>query len=140
MNMTKQRIALLGMIGVFALTGCASTKQLVPRPSGESITSGKTQVHIRRPGQIWGTANAFKVLDGAKEIGSLGPRGDLLWEREPGELKLSVGPKIFNMGNFTPIEMNLKEGERHEFEAWFPFFYPFSHHGLDYTGERRSDK
>ena len=130
MNIT--RVAALGIFA-FMVAGCASTKQFAPRPDESAITPGKAQIRVYRPGQLWGTANAFKVSDGTNVVGHLGPKGELLWERDAGEMTLSASPTILSMGGFNVEEAQLESGKRYEYEAWFPFFYPFSHHGLERT-------
>jgi len=130
--------SLCSLIGLLTVCGCASTKQFVPRPDPQNISPGKAQIQINRPGQIWGTANALIVVDNATDIGVIGPRGNLLWERDPGELNLAVGPKMLNMGHFDAPLIKVKAGYRYEFNTWLPFWYPFSRSGIEYIGEYKS--
>lgn len=133
--MNATRATVLGIVTAM-MTACASTTQFAPRPDGSAATPGKAQVRVYRPGQLWGTANAFTVADGTNVIGKLGPKGDLLWDRDPGDMSLTATPTILSMGGFKAPEAKVESGKRYEYEAWFPFFYPFSHHGLEKTGEK----
>ena len=129
--MGKHEIALISAVAVFLTTGCASTKQLARRPDESAISPGRVQVQVRRPFQFRGCICKVKIRDNNQTIGYLGPRGKLLWERDPGELCLEGGLTTWNLGDFEPITTNTKVGNRYNFEARIPFWYPISRSGLE---------
>lgn len=134
MRISLMRVA-VAVAAVVLTAGCATTHQLVPKPAADSISPGKVQIELHRTGQWYGIANGFAVKDHGQKIGTLGPKGTLFWESDPGDLDLLVGPTILNMGNFHQVVMKLDTGNRYSFETWFPFWYPFSRTGLKYLNK-----
>ena len=135
--MGMQEIALISVVAVFLTTGCASTKQLVRRPDESAIALGKVQVQVRRPLQLpplfeWMCCwTKVKIKDNNQTIGYLGPRGKLLWERDPGELCLEGGLTTWNMGDFASVTKNTEDGNRYNFNVHIPFWYPISRSGIE---------
>lgn len=108
---------------VFLLSGCASTTQYVKAPSdnntGESMNNETmAQIYVLRPSSF-GSAITFKIYQGERFIGELGPKSYLSWEVDPanGEIDviskaenysvLSVAPKV---GKTYYIKQKVKMG------------------------------
>jgi len=106
------------------LTGCAGTKQIVPRPA-EKITipsEDKCWVVLYRLNEFEGSAVGWKVVANKKQIGRLGPGGYLFWECELGFVELevrsdSMGSSVSGWKQFhaKPNELMVLETELH---AW----------------------
>jgi hypothetical protein len=77
---------LIGLAVLALMTGCASTRQMVPLPDQTKLIedAGKSRIYVVRPSVVGG-AISMRVSDGENEIGTTGAKGYLCWEREPGE-------------------------------------------------------
>jgi len=82
-------MSLLLGASIALLSGCASTRQLVPLPdqtkSVEDVS--KARIYVVRP-TSFGGAVSMAVLDGETKIGDTGPNGYLCWERTPGDTEI----------------------------------------------------
>lgn len=75
------------------LASCASSShQLVPMPAQDvEITDGSVaRIYFVRVAQPRGSARAVRVVDGKKEIGTIGLKDYLCWERNPGRSLVTV--------------------------------------------------
>lgn len=66
---------------IILLTGCASTRQLVPMPSTQTVSPQQARISVNGNRNI---SPAFMIKDGATEIGSIGRNGALTWDRPAG--------------------------------------------------------
>jgi len=84
------KCSVVSIIAIFALVvGCASTKQYVKLPD-QSVgleNPGMARIYIARP-SVKACSVAMEVMDNATDIGVIGPKGYLCWERYPGEMRL----------------------------------------------------
>lgn len=118
---------------ILSVCGCASTKQFVPMPNPSLGNESNAYIKLTRSWQFGGCANPLIVEDGDETIGEVGPGGSLLWERSAGPITLTVGPAIFNYGDFTPIHTNVYGSQMYIFEVHFPWWYPLRKRGLRYV-------
>lgn len=118
--------SVLACLSAIGLVGCASTRQFVPKPNPTNVTDATVHVELNRRLGFGGWANGFKVTDDGMHIGDLGPNGTLLWERSSGPMHLVIGPKIMNMGDFSPVNDNLQGARKYSFTVDWPAVYPLS--------------
>ncbi len=76
------------IILLIIVSGCATTRQLVPKIELGKCPSDKACVYVIRPAAIWGAGMHYAVKDNDKEIGLTGPRSYLAWQREPGQVHI----------------------------------------------------
>ncbi len=122
----------VGCLAVGLMSGCASTTQFVPKPDLSKVSESTVFVEVHRPNGLLGCANAFTVRDNGTHIGNLGPNGYLIWKRTAGPMKLVVGPMV-NLGDFSPVSINLQGATKYSFSASFPFWYPLSLNSVQQT-------
>jgi hypothetical protein len=87
----KTALVLLGCICSLLVSGCASTRQMVPLPDQAKRIEdpSKGRVYVMRPSSL-GAAIRMTVLDGGTTIGVTGPAGYLCWERPPGDTTITA--------------------------------------------------
>ena len=93
--------------------GCASTRQFVPRPTEATLSDHGVLVQAKRRSSLVGAACGFEVRDNGKEIGVLGPGGQLEWTRLPGPMKIDVIDTLYNI-SFRPLDIMTKAGHQYE--------------------------
>src|SRR5579864_6502092 len=86
----KTALVLIGCVFTLLVTGCASTRQMVPFPDQAKRIEdpSKGRVYVMRP-TSFGYAIPMTILDGGKTIGTTGPSGYLCWERSPGDTTIT---------------------------------------------------
>jgi hypothetical protein len=85
---------------VFLLSGCASTTQYVKAPHNNNTSESMNnetmaQIYVLRPSSF-GSAITFKIYQGEKFIGELGPKSYLSWEVDPTNGEIDVISKAEN--------------------------------------------
>ena len=107
-----QSLLLMGVL-VGMGTGCATTKQVVSLPDQTQPVSSaeKARVYVFRRTGLSGAGMPATVLDNGTKIGSMGWKGYLCWERDPGTPLISI---IWPGSN--PIE------KRVQFEAGHTYY------------------
>ncbi|MDU8886994.1 hypothetical protein RXV94_12565 [Yeosuana sp. MJ-SS3] len=102
----KNFISAFGLI--FLLLGCASTTQYAQH--SDSNKNGNNynnetmaQIYVLRPSSF-GSAITFKIYEGEKFIGELGPKSYLSWQVDPaiGEIKVISKSENYSMLLVTP--------------------------------------
>jgi len=91
--MTPLRRALLCGLSLL-LTACAApTWQVVPVPDpGSAVPPTACRVVLVREGKLVGRVREVRVYDNGEDIGALGEKGYLCWDRAPGR---GVGRVVF---------------------------------------------
>lgn len=77
-----------------------STVQISPKPTS-ALNSELARVSIKRVSAFFGFARKFEVFDNGKKIGELGNGGELIWDRDYGEMVLSI-PRPSGYGGSSP--------------------------------------
>jgi hypothetical protein len=93
----KTLISLFGLCaGMFLLSGCESTKQVVRIPDQtKSIQDpDHARIYVMRHGKVVGGAFAMPVNADNHGVGYLGAGGYLCWERPAEEVEIKVGPLL----------------------------------------------
>lgn len=73
------------------LCGCASTKQVLPKPAVEKPTPNKALIVMEYPPAMVWDFLGLKVYDNNKLVGKIGPDGKLVWLRDPGLMNITLG-------------------------------------------------
>jgi hypothetical protein len=106
---------------VVLLTGCASTKQMVPVASGP-IPSNSARIIVLREGGFAGSAAPIGITDNGKQIGEIGLHSQLVWDRVEGFMQL-VGFHADAPNHRTPpIPICVGAGMTYQFMASWPAF------------------
>jgi hypothetical protein len=97
---------------VFLLSGCASTTQYVKAPidnnTGESMNNETmAQIYVLRPSSF-GSAITFKIYQGERFIGELGPKSYLSWQVDPANGAIDV---ISKAENYSVLSIAPKVGK-----------------------------
>ena len=71
-------------------SGCASTRLSDSPPTPSQGTREPVTIKVRRANTIVGAAVAYQVQDNGRTVGQLGKGGELVWQRDPGHLHLSI--------------------------------------------------
>jgi hypothetical protein len=119
----NRRIFILTCISVYLvvalLTGCASTKQMVPAASGP-IPANSARIIVLREGGFAGSAAPIGIIDSGKQIGEVGLHSQLVWDRIAGPMQL-VGFHADAPDHRTPpIQMCVGAGMTYRFMASWP--------------------
>lgn len=113
--------ATLSLIALF--TGCASTHQVVPTATGQ-IPSNSSRIVILRDSQFQGSAAPLGVMDNGKQIGTIGPGGQMTWDRNAGAMKLDIwntlGHSARGLSQQT-MHMCVGAGNTYNFRVYWPF-------------------
>ena len=113
-----QRLKMILPALAFLITGCVSTKQIIPVPTAPTIPEQQVRITLN------GNSNArppMTVKDGATEVGAIGCSGSLVWDRPAGRTYLtvstaddaSIGPKSALLYVFMA---DLKGGRQYTFD------------------------
>ncbi len=107
---------------VVLLTGCASTKQMVPVASGP-IPSNSARIIVSREGGFTGSAASIGITDSGKQIGEVGLHSQLTWDRIAGPIQL-IGFHANDPDHTRtpPIQMCVGAGMTYQFMASWPAF------------------
>ena len=105
----KKIIAILSLILLF---GCAATTQYVQRTDTNNDLNSNTkeylaQIYVLRP-SAYGSAITYKIYQGEKFIGELGPRSYLTWQVDPAEGPIDV---ISKMENYAILPITPEAGK-----------------------------
>ena len=104
---------------VVLLTGCASTKQMVPVASGP-IPSNSARIIVLREGGFGGSAAPIGITDNGKQIGEVGLHSQLTWDRIAGSMQL-VGFHAGAPNHRTPLsQICVGAGMTYQFMASWP--------------------
>ena len=104
---------------VVLLTGCASTKQMVPVASGP-IPSNSARIIVLREGGFGGSAAPIGITDNGKQIGEVGIHSQLTWDRIAGSMQL-VGFHADAPNHRTPpSQICVGAGMTYQFMASWP--------------------
>lgn len=80
--------ACCGTFLIIILSGCANSRQYVPRPDlSNPVNPELGRIYLIRP-TAFGSAVPMKVREGVRAIGVTGPNSFLAWDREPGHVSL----------------------------------------------------
>ena len=101
--MTARRLPRASLLLALLLVAGCATQQLVPLPDPHAAVPDpqKARIYVMREPNVWrfnlvSLFRKIRVLDGGLEIGSIaGQRGYLWWEREPGDVSLSVPSEAY---------------------------------------------
>ena len=93
-----KKVYFLAVILFFSVS--CSTVQIKPKPTSV-LNREFARVSITRANKFYGSFRKFEVYDNRKKIGDLGSGGELIWDREPGEMVLSI-PRPSNYNNPSP--------------------------------------
>lgn len=100
--------------------GCASTRQFVPRPTEATLLNHGVLVEAKRKSSFVGLACGLAVRDNGKDIGVLGPGGQIEWTRPPGPMKIDIIDTL-NYISFRSLEIVTKAEHRYELTLAYPF-------------------
>ena len=119
----NRRIFILTCIWVYLavvlVTGCASTRQMVPVASGP-IPSNSARIIVLREGGFAGSAAPIGITDNGKQIGDVGLHSQLVWDRIAGSMQL-VGFHADAPDHRTPpIQICVGAGMTYQFMASWP--------------------
>lgn len=115
---------LLLTVPLFLGVGCASTRQFVPHPSEATISDHGVLVEAKRQSSFVGSACGLEVRDNGKEIGVLGPGGQIEWTRLPGPMKIDVFDTLNNI-SFRPLDIMTEAGHQYELTLAYPMTFTF---------------
>lgn len=80
----------LAFLAAVLLLGACSTRQDLPLPDlSRPPASDVARIHVLRP-DLYAADYRVVVLDTGREVGRLGSRAQLCWERAPGEARIAV--------------------------------------------------
>jgi len=104
------------LFSVVGLACAVDSYQKVPRPDLDlALTNPQSvRVYVVRDSQVRGSIRSIRVYDGQKEIGVIGPKNFLCWERVPGRSILKLvyeGPVIDGGEKETLVDLPLAAGE-----------------------------
>jgi hypothetical protein len=93
---------------MFLLLGCASTTQYIQQSNSDKKGNNynnetMAQIYVLRPSSF-GSAITFKIYEGEKFIGELGPKSYLSWQVDPanGEIKVISKSENYSVLLITP--------------------------------------
>ena len=114
-------IKMIVLINLIFLGGCAS----LTSNTEESFSEGKALVAVTRKVEDSAQAHQVEVTDNEMAVGLLGvgtvsiggsTSNTLIWEREPGIMKLKLTPKTV-VKDLPAIVVDTEAGETYEFEV-----------------------
>jgi hypothetical protein len=117
------------LAGVF-LTGCATTKQIVPGATGP-IPTNSARIVVSRDRAILSCAVPYAITDGGKKIGELGPGGQLVWDRKAGGMELT--PSIPEYSTIIAANDEIQWGKALRLGVGGGMSYQFQVHGTSWT-------
>jgi hypothetical protein len=108
------------LLTILFLTACASTKQFVKMPTGDSKTANKAVVYIIRPSFL-ATAVGMRVYCNDVYVGKTGPKGYLCFELNEGDNRICC--KAENRDYFS---INAKAGATYYLKQELKMGYAYS--------------
>ena len=93
-SMKSYLSSLLVVLGASLLTGCAGTWQIVPVADQvqKSPGPGLARICVMRPARFMGGKYAIVISDSFSDVGELGVRGYLCWDRPCGDVQVVAHP------------------------------------------------
>lgn len=100
---------ILPVLAVVALlVGCATTRQIAPMPDlskQPTADPAKARIYVLRP-TVFGGAIKMNVTDNGQLIGTTGPKGYLVWERDAGAMQLAASAE-----NTSQLPLTVEPGK-----------------------------
>lgn len=134
------------------LCGCASTTQVLPRPTEEKPTANKALIVVERASTTFGNDGGGgggvgnKVYDNNKLVGTLAKGGKLVWLRNPGLMDIKIDghplvPFLDNSGRGLAVAAG--ESYRYEIKCYASTGFTFNGPGIptsNYSAEYQSSE
>ncbi|MGD0279753.1 MAG: hypothetical protein ABSC11_10655 [Smithella sp.] len=123
----NRRFFILTCISVYLivalLTGCASTKQIVPRATGP-IDSNSARIVVSRGNDFSGAVVPIGIIDSGKQVGAIGPGGQIVWDRIVGPMQLVSFDTRWpsDITYIPPLQVCVGAGMIYQFRAYWPTF------------------
>jgi len=133
----KNFIAVFSLI--FLLSGCASTTQYVQL--SDSAKKGNNfdnetmaRIYVLRPSSF-GSAITFKIYQGEKFIGELGPKSYLSWQVDPANGKIEV---ISKAENYSVLKVTPEVGKTYYIHQKVKMGWIMARTGLEWLTEEEA--
>lgn len=104
------------------ISSCASTtQQIVPIATGP-IPANSARIIVSRDSQIIGSAAPFSIMDNGKQIGTIGPSGQITWDRIAGSMQLTAFNTLADPEGKrgTSLHVCVGSGMNYNFRVYFP--------------------
>lgn len=133
----KKFMSIIGLILLFS--GCATTKQYVQQPDsnkdGVNYTNDSlAQIYVLRPSSF-GSAVTYKIYQGEKFIGELGPKSYLVWQVDPAEGPIEI---ISKMENYAILTVTPEEGKTYYIKQKVKMGWVMARTGLEWLTEKEA--
>jgi hypothetical protein len=111
---------------IILLTGCASTRQFIPVAS-DPVHTNSARIVVSRNTGTYGWADPFLISDSGTQIGNIGPKGQLVWDRKPGPMVITAmstlnGWQPEQVRQAVPLRLGVGAGMKYEIKVYFPGF------------------
>ena len=133
----KNFIAVISLM--FLLSGCAATTQYFQL--SDSVKKGNNfdnqtmaQIYVLRPSSF-GSAITFKIYQGEKFIGELGPKGYLSWQVDPANGKIEV---ISKAENYSVLMVTPEVGKTYYIHQKVKMGWIMARTGLEWLSEEEA--
>lgn len=106
------------------VAGCASTNQMVPIVSvSGKIPANSARIIVSRENQSHSFAAPIGIKDSGKQIGTIGPGGQLIWDRVPGFMQLEAWNNLNppELRRIDPLQICVGAGNIYHFNVSFSF-------------------
>jgi len=124
---------------IFLLTGCASTTQYVQL--SDNVKTGNNfnneamaQIYVLRPSSF-GSAITFKIYQGEKFIGELGPKAYLSWQVDPANGNIEV---ISKAENYSVLMVAPEAGKTYYIKQKVKMGWIMARTGLEWLSEEEA--
>lgn len=105
------------LLAAVFLCGCASTEQVLPKPSEEKPTANKALIIVEPLSQSALGMARSNIYDNDRLVGKLGSGGKLVYLRDPGPMKIGVADSGWYMaGQYTGRSLAVVAGEQYRYE------------------------
>jgi len=99
------------------LADCTSTHQMVTMATGPIATNSARIVVSRGTDSYFQCTVPFTIVDNGKQIGNLGPSGQIVWDRIAGPMELTAFRGSFGNGRPATLHLTVCSGMSYQFRV-----------------------